>query len=79
MTRFDAAQTEAKLHYESGDYRVIRAGDFVRCAISGRPIPLDELRYWSAERQEAYYSPAEVLKAHGYRLGGRKEDGGQPA
>lgn len=68
MTRFDAGQTEALLRYESGDYQIVRAGDFVRCAVTGAPIPLDELCYWSAERQEAYRSPVEVLKAHGYRL-----------
>lgn len=70
MNSLSGGQTEAKLHYESGDYRVIRPGDFVRCAITGAPIPLDDLKYWSAERQEAYLSPAEVLKAHKYQLGG---------
>jgi len=69
MDRLSAGQNEAKLHYESGDYRVIRPGDFVRCAVTGAPIPLDELHYWSAERQEAYLSPAEVLKAHKLKLG----------
>jgi len=69
MDRLNAGQNEAKLHYESGDYRVIRPGDFVRCAVTGAPIPLDELHSWSAERQEAYLSPAEVLKAHKLKLG----------
>jgi hypothetical protein len=26
----------------------------VRCAITGKPIPLDELSYWSVDRQEPY-------------------------
>lgn len=69
MNSFDAGKTEAKVHYESGDYRVVQRGDFVRCAITGAPIPLDELRYWNADRQEAYLSPAEVLKAHKLKLG----------
>jgi len=29
-------------------------GDHVLCAVSGVAIPLDQLRYWSVERQEAY-------------------------
>jgi len=33
----------------------------VRCAVTDRPIPLEALRYWSAERQEAYYGPTEAL------------------
>lgn len=69
MNGLNAGQNEAKLIYESGDYRVMRPGDFVVCAITGARIPLDELRYWSAERQEAYLSPAEVLKAHKLSLG----------
>lgn len=72
MSKLDAGQTEAKLQYESGDYRVIRPGDFVRCAVTGATIPLEELRYWCAERQEAYLSPAQVLKAHKLTLGSQK-------
>ena len=37
-------------------FRVLRAGKFVRCAVSGEAIALEELRYWSAEHQEAYAS-----------------------
>jgi hypothetical protein len=29
----------------------------VRCAVTGEPILLPELRYWSVELQEAYVSP----------------------
>ena len=46
--------SEAKLEYGDGDYRVIRPGAFVRCGVTGQPIPLDLLRYWNVERQEAY-------------------------
>src|SRR3546814_1775810 len=31
-------------------------GNHVTCAVTGETIPLGELRYWSAERQEAYRS-----------------------
>jgi hypothetical protein len=55
------AWSEAKIQYLDGDYRVVVPGGFVRCAVTGRPIPLDELRYWSVERQEAYADPDAVL------------------
>ena len=47
---------EAKLHYGPNGFRVLRAGQHVFCSASGVPIPLDELRYWSVEYQEAYAS-----------------------
>ena len=45
---------EAKVHYLDGTFRLLAHGDFVRCAQTGEAIPLDEIRYWSVERQEAY-------------------------
>lgn len=46
----------ARLHYLPNGFRMLSAGDHVLCALSGAPIPLDDLRYWSVERQEAYAS-----------------------
>src|SRR5208282_2130434 len=57
-----AAAAEAQVQYLDGDIRVLRPGAFVRCAVTGAPIPLDELRYWSVDRQEAYSSPAASMK-----------------
>jgi hypothetical protein len=65
MNRFERiplAAGEAELRYLDGDYRIVRPGSYVRCAVTGQPIPLDELKYWSVERQEAYYSPEIVLR-----------------
>ena len=45
---------EARVHYMPGTFRVLSAGDHVRCAATGQPILLEELRYWSVARQEAY-------------------------
>ena len=45
---------EAKIRYLDSDFQVISPGSFVRCAVTGKAIPLDELRYWSVSRQEAY-------------------------
>ena len=47
---------EAKIRYLAGTFRLLTDGDHVRCAETGVTIPLDELRYWSVERQEAYAS-----------------------
>ncbi len=56
MNIFDKGFTpaEAVIRYMDGDYVVLKPGTFVRCAISGKPIPLDELFYWNVDRQEAY-------------------------
>ncbi len=45
---------EARIHYLAGTFRMLADGDHVRCAVTGAAIPLDELRYWSVARQEAY-------------------------
>jgi hypothetical protein len=52
----------AKLHYGDGDFAVLKPGRYVLCAVTGRRIPLDQLRYWSASLQEAYASAAEALQ-----------------
>jgi hypothetical protein len=57
---------EAEVKYLDGDFRVVKPGAFVRCAVTGTAIPLEELKYWSVDHQEAYASPeavAERLKA----------------
>jgi hypothetical protein len=46
----------ATLLYGPNGFRVIRPGHYVLCVVTGEPIALEELRYWSAERQEAYAS-----------------------
>ncbi|WP_439273490.1 DUF2093 domain-containing protein [Pseudochrobactrum sp. HB0163] len=45
---------EARLRYLDGDYQVLEAGSYVLCAVTGEKIDLDDLRYWSVARQEAY-------------------------
>ena len=52
----------AKLHYGPNDFRVLRPGQHVYCAVTGEAIPLEELRYWSAARQEAYASAEAATK-----------------
>ncbi len=52
----------ADIEYLDGKYRVIKAGSFVICAVTGIHIPLDALRYWSVDLQEAYASPQVATK-----------------
>ncbi len=51
--------SEARIKYRDSEFQVLAPGDFVRCAVTAKPIPLSELKYWSVERQEPYFS-AEV-------------------
>lgn len=51
------ADRPAVLRYEPNGFRQVSPGKFVLCAVSAERIPLEELRYWSVERQEAYASP----------------------
>lgn len=52
-----AKDRPAKLHFQHNGFRVLSHGSFVPCAVTGEQIPLEELRYWSVDRQEAYSSP----------------------
>ena len=54
---------EARIHYLAGTFRLLGAGDHVRCAETGVAIPLEELRYWSVERQEPYIDATASLAA----------------
>ena len=49
---------EARLRFLDGDYEVLQPGTYVVCAVTGAHIPLDALRYWSVDLQEAYATPA---------------------
>ncbi|MBB3521309.1 DUF2093 domain-containing protein [Rhizobium sp. BK456] len=51
---------EAKIRYLDGDFQILSPGSCVVCAMTGKQIPLDELRYWSVARQEPY---ADVISA----------------
>jgi hypothetical protein len=53
---------EAEVKFLDGDFRIVRPGAFVRCAVTGVPIPLEELKYWSVDLQEPYASPEAVLR-----------------
>ena len=52
----------ALLRYGDGEFTILRPGRFVLCAVSGKKIALDDLRYWSPVHQEAYAGPAQALE-----------------
>ena len=60
-----ASGRPAKIFYQPGTYRILSSGDHVVCAMTKVAIPLGELKYWSAERQEAYVDAEAVMKAEG--------------
>jgi hypothetical protein len=65
LNRFDRPSPmagEAEVKFLDGDFRIVRPGAFVRCAVTGVPIPLEELKYWSVEFQEPYASPEAVVQ-----------------
>ncbi|MEQ6332730.1 DUF2093 domain-containing protein [Sphingobium sp. MK2] len=53
----------ARLHYMPYSFRVLQAGDHVLCAVTGRKIALEDLRYWSIARQEPYASAEASVQA----------------
>ncbi|MDQ3559278.1 MAG: DUF2093 domain-containing protein [Pseudomonadota bacterium] len=59
---FSARDGEARLRYLDSDYQVVVPGAYVTCAVTGRRIPLSELRYWNVDRQEPYADAAASLK-----------------
>ncbi len=59
---------EAVVEYLDSNLRLVKPGAYVRCAVTDEPIPLDQLKYWSVEHQEAYSSPEAVLRRLGIPL-----------
>jgi hypothetical protein len=53
---------EAVVEYLDANLRLVKPGSFVRCAVTGDCIPLDQLKYWSVDLQEAYAGPEAALK-----------------
>ncbi|MCB1507503.1 MAG: DUF2093 domain-containing protein [Hyphomicrobiaceae bacterium] len=60
---FPNRDTEAVLRYGDGEFDIVTKGTFVTCAVTGRPIALEDLKYWSVERQEAYADAESSMQA----------------
>ncbi len=64
LNRINAGNSSlAKVKYLESDFQVLVPGTHVVCSVTGKNIPLDELRYWSWKRQEAYTDAAASLEA----------------
>ena len=51
---------KAKLVFKHNYFEIVKDGEYVLCAVSGKEIKLNNLNYWSVDLQEAYFSPIEV-------------------
>jgi hypothetical protein len=67
MNKLERGGGEAVVEYLDSNLRLVKPGAFVRCAVTGQPIPLDQLKYWSVERQEAYSGPEAVAERMGFK------------
>ena len=64
MNRHEAGGSrEAKIRYLDGDFQILLPGSFVTCAVTGKTIPIDELKYWSVDRQQPYADAEASLEA----------------
>ena len=52
----------AKLKYLPNNFQIIENGDYVKCAVSGKEINIENLNYWNDELQEPYYSYREAFQ-----------------
>jgi len=52
----------AKIKFLPNNFKIIEPGDHVICAVSGKPISLENLNYWNVDLQEAYYSYKEAFQ-----------------
>ena len=67
MNRFEKSpghNQEAKIRYMDGEFRITSPGDFVTCAITSKPIALDQLKYWSVDLQEPYVDAIAAFERH---------------
>jgi hypothetical protein len=59
---FAPGQREAKVRYRDGRFDIVVPGEYVICKVTHERIPLDQLRYWSVDRQEPYVDAYAALR-----------------
>lgn len=69
MNIHETSGGEAVLEYRDAEFVILKPGSFVRCAVTGAKIPLQALRYWNIDKQEAYVDA--VAAVEGFGLGKR--------
>ena len=58
---------EAKVKYLDGDFIIEVPGTHVFCAVTGKPILMEMLRYWNVDLQEPYIDAVASLQAEQQR------------
>ncbi|MEL6359440.1 MAG: DUF2093 domain-containing protein [Pseudomonadota bacterium] len=58
---------EALVEYLDAEFNVLKPGRFVRCAVTGQKIPLEALKYWNVDTQEAYVDASAAMTGFGYK------------
>jgi len=56
-------EKEARLVYGDGTFKIVESGTYVICAKTKKRIPINELKYWSVEKQQAYFDAESSFKA----------------
>ena len=51
---------KAKIKFKHNSFDIVKQGEFINCAVSGKEISLENLNYWNVELQEPYYSYVEA-------------------
>ena len=64
MLLTDPNLKQAELKYGDSSFKIVKHGHYVPCAVTGARIPINDLKYWSVERQEAYSGPEASLARH---------------
>lgn len=74
MNPFDSGAAgrdgEAIVDYLDAEFAVVKPGRFVRCAVTGAKIPLESLKYWNVDKQEAYANADAAMVGFGLKPGG---------
>ena len=64
IEKFFGVRNEAKVRFLDGEFEVVSPGDYVNCAVTGKPIALADLKYWSVDAQEAYANAEVSVKRY---------------
>ena len=51
----------AKIKYLPNNFQIIEPGDYVKCAVTGKEIQIENLTYWNVDLQEPYFSYKEAF------------------
>jgi hypothetical protein len=71
MNPFDLSSAsrdgEAVVQYLDAEFSVLKPGRYVLCAVTGARIPLEALKYWNVDKQEAYANAEAAMAGFGLK------------